>query len=142
MRKCLLTTFAPFRFGDGSVDQNGLCVSDITNNLFASSCYKPTKRRLATRSDGADRAAPVCRLICGRIAMRRQLNIECGCLYKQPAITRWISGVKAVIIFGVFLRSLRTHFCPASYIIKVKRSAKNCRYTRARLRGQLFHKPF
>lgn len=72
MRKHLMTTFAPFRFGDGSVGQNGLCVSDITNNLFATSCYKPTKKRLAVWSDGADRAAPVCCFICGRIAMRGQ----------------------------------------------------------------------
>lgn len=72
MRKCLLTTFVPFRFGDGSVGQNGLCVSGITDNLFAASCYKPTKKRLAVWSDGADRAAPVCRFVCGSIAMRGQ----------------------------------------------------------------------
>lgn len=37
---------------------------------------------------------------------------------------------------------MRTHFCPASYIVKVKQGAKTCRYTQTRLRGQLFHKQF
>lgn len=43
---------------------------------------------------------------------------------QAPAIIRWVSGVVAVITFGLYLPSLRTHSCPASYIVKVKRSAK------------------
>lgn len=56
--------------------------------------------------------------------MRSQLNIESGCFCKQPAIIRWVSGVTAVITFELYLRSLRTHSCPASYIVKVKQGAK------------------
>ena len=47
------------------------------------------------------------------------------CFYKQPAINRWVSGVTAVISFELYLRSLRTYSCPASYIVKLKQGAKS-----------------
>ena len=74
--------------------------------------------------------------------MRRQLNIESGCFYKQPAIIRWVSGVAAVITFGLYLRSLRTHSCPASYIVKVKQSAKTVAIHRLACVGNFFTSRF